>query len=280
MEHLFIDKRGIAYRFDGIINREELSDAVTARFGYSFYWDNFKKGFGTPVFAPMDVPLHSENPQAVSYFSVLQMALLCAFHGTAGGKLPNTILIGPEKRVLSSDQVNINDIVHMWERYARPGVVHAVQKLDPKEHEGLSEKKMLARLAGVEKKTGGTMRFERNQLIMPSDVGLKSMNALDWAANLPRVLPPNTDVQDLRQALAHAIYCLEAAGWIPDYFDYDSPQTSRVNVVLRSFIPDEGVKGAVPVSSWGVRHKQFRAVKHLTEDPRDSAGVRAGIRMR
>ena len=236
------------------------------------------KGYSTPVFTPMDVPLHSENSKEISYFKLLEETLLKAFKGTAGGKQPNTLLIGPEKRVLTEDQVNLSDIVWKWERYLKAGVVHNVQKLDPKKHGGVSENQALTGLSDNEKRTGGVMRLERDQLIMPTDVGETEMSALDWEAKLPDVLPPNADAQDMKQAIAYVIYCLETQGWMPDYYDYESPQTSSVNLAINSFVPDEGSKGAVPALRWCVDHGRLGADGCDADSQGSGNGVRAGVR--
>ena len=242
------------------------------------------KGYSTPVFTPMDVPLHDENAEKLSYFKLLKDALLKAFYGTAGGKQPNTFLIGPERRVLTADQVNLKEILYIWERYLKPCVVvHNTQNLDPKNHGGVSENKALAQLSGNEKRTGGVMRLERDQLIMPSDVGEAKMSALRWESKIPWVLPPNADAQDMKQAIAHTIYCLETQGWIPDY--YESLNYSRVNLALKSFIPPtereiaEGQKGEVPAQLWFVSERQFKASGGYRADDRFSnLGVRVGVR--
>lgn len=239
---------------------------------------DLNRGYSTPVFAPMDVPLHDENAEKLGYFKLLEQALSKAFKGTAGGKQANTLLIGPEKRVLTADQVNLKEILWKWERYLKAGVVHNVQKLDPKEHGGVSEEQLLAQLEGNEKRTGGVMRLERDQLIMPSDVGRSTMSALDWEAKLPSVLPPNADVQDIKQAVAHTIYCLETQGWIPDYFDYNHPETSKVALAPKSFVPDEGSAGAVPALGFRVRYGRFRVGGNNVGSQDYDGGVRGGVR--
>ena len=241
--------------------------------------EGLNKGYKTPVFAPKDVPLHDENAEKLSYFKLLKEALLKAFHGTAGGKQPNTLLIGPEKRVLTANQViELNAILGRWERYLKPGVVHNTQSLDPKNHGGVSEQALLAGLTGNEKRTGGVMRIERDQLIMPSDVNAETMSALDWQAKLPSVLPEGASAQDVKQAIAHTIYCLETQGWIPDYYDYNSPETSRINLAIESFVPDEGSNGAVPALSWRVSNRRFFADRSNADFQRSNSGVRAGVR--
>jgi len=242
------------------------------------------KGYSTPVFAPMDVPLYDENADKLSYFKLLKEALLRAYKGTAGGKQPNTLLIGQEKRVLTADQVDLEAILWRWERYLKHGVVHNVQSLDPKKHGGVSEQALLIGLTGNEKRTGGVMRLERDRLVMPSDVTAEAMSALDWEAKLPSVLPPNADAQDMKQAIAHAIYCLETQGWIPDYYDYNSPETSKVNLAIKSFVPPtereiaQGSRGAGPALYWDVRNGQFNADRRAADRQYGSVGVRAGVR--
>lgn len=237
------------------------------------------RGYGTPVFAPKDVPLYSKSAETLSYFELLKEALIKAFHSTAGGKQPKTLLIGPEKRVLTADQVDLEEILYRWERYLKDGVVHNVKELDVKKHGGISEEQALAQLTDNEKKTGGVMRLERNQLIMPADVGEEEMSALDWQAKLPKVLPGNAEAQDIKEAIAHAIYCLETEGWMPDYFDWQSPKASRVNLALKSFVPDEGSAGAVPALFWNVR-KRLSYVDGYDAGYRYSdGGVRGGVRI-
>ena len=88
------------------------------------------------------------------------------------------------------------------------------------------------------------------------------------------------DVQDVKQAIAHTIYCLETQGWMPDYYDYQSTQTSRVNLALRSFIPDEGEKGAVTTLRWHVRDGQFNVGGRNISYQRFHFGIRAGVEMK
>ncbi|MEK7523482.1 MAG: hypothetical protein AAB588_00440 [Patescibacteria group bacterium] len=246
--------------------------------------EGLNKGYNTPVFAPKDVPLHSEQAEKLSYFKLLEKALSKAFKGTAGGKEPNTLLIGPEKRVLTADQVNLEEILWEWERYLKAGVVHNVKKLDPEDHGGVSEQVLLSGLTGNEKRTGGVMRIERDQLIMPSDVGETEMSALDWETKLPDVLPSSADAQDMKQAVGHVIYCLETQGWMPDYYDYNSPETSKVNVAIKSFIPPteseitQGSKGVVPALCWFVYSRQFFADRDFADSQVSGFGVRAGVR--
>lgn len=245
---------------------------------------DLNRGYSTPVFAPMDVPLHSEQAEKLSYFKLLEKALSKAFKGTAGGKEPNTLLIGPEKRVLTADQVDLKAILWKWEGYLKAGVVHDVKKLDTKGHGGVSEQALLAGLTGNEKRTGGVMRIERYQLIMPSDVGETAMSALDWEPKLPDVLPTSADAQDIKQAVAYVIYCLGTQGWIPDYYDYKSPETSRVNLAIKSFVPPtesemaQGSKGVVPALYCDVVSRQFRAVRYDAGNQYSDVGVRAGVR--
>lgn len=245
---------------------------------------DLNKGYSTPVFAPMDVPLHGENVDKLSYFKLLKAALLKAFKGTAGGKQANTLLVGPEKRVLTAEQVDLDDILWKWERYLKAGLVHNTQNLDPKNHGGVSEQALLAGLTGNEKRTGGVMRIERDQLIMPSDVGEEAMSGLDWVEKLPGVLPQNADAQDMKQAIAHVIYCLETQGWMPDYYDYESPETSKVNLAIRSFVPPteseiaQGSKGAVPALDWFISIRRFVVVRYDAVIQYSYVGVRAGVR--
>ena len=256
--------------YQSLLTQDDLDRAEAGR--------SLDKGYSTPVFTPMDVPLHSENSEEISYFKLLEETLLKAFKGTAGGKQPNTLLIGPEKRVLNAKQVDLKAILWKWERYLKAGVVHNVQKLDPKKHGGVSENQALTGLSDNEKRTGGVMRLERDQLIMPTDVGETEMSALDWEAKLPDVLPPNADAQDMKQAIAYVIYCLETQGWMPDYYDYESPQTSSVNLAINSFVPDEGSKGAVPALYCNVYFGQFIVDRNFADNSVPDSGVRAGVR--
>ena len=137
-------------------------------------------------------------------------------------------------------------------------MVHDVKNLIRKNTAAFPKNSFLAQLSGVEKRTGGVMRLERNQLIMPSDVGKETMSALDWEEKLPDILPPNASAQDIKQVVAHTIYCLETQGWIPDYYDFNSPKTSRVNLALKSYVPDEGSAGAVSALGFGVGAGRFR----------------------
>ncbi|MBI5412941.1 hypothetical protein HZA42_01165, partial [Candidatus Peregrinibacteria bacterium] len=147
------------------------------------------RGYSTPVFAPMDVSLHDENADKLSYFKLLKEALLRAYKGTAGGKQPNTLLIGQGKRVLTAGTVtsigSAEYILHWKQCVAieKVGIVHNVQRVnsnDLKTHDGVSEDEVLARLTCNERRTGGVMRLERDRLVMPSDVDVKAMSALNW----------------------------------------------------------------------------------------------------
>lgn len=246
------------------------------------------RGYGTPIFAPMDVPLHDENEEKLSYLKLLKDALLWAYNGAVGGKQPNTLLVGPEKRVLTAGEIDLNDILWRWDRYLRPGVVHDVKKLDPQNHGGVSETELLKKLSGVEGKTAGVFRLERDQLVMPRDIGNNPMSGQDWVSELLRndsVVPKNVSAQDLKQAIAYVIYCLETQGWMPDFYDHQHPETSRIALAPGTYVPPPdkgqvGAAGCVPALRWGVGVGQFdvgaRGAGH-----RDSAyGVRGGVRIR
>jgi hypothetical protein len=238
------------------------------------------RGYNRAVWAPMDAPLASKNPEDLSYFKILKEALLKAYEGNAGGKQPNTLLVGPEKRVLTSDQIDLNAILWKWDRYLKKGVVHNPKQLDPKNHGGLSEAELLAGLRGTEKKTGGVFRLERDRLIMPKDVGNEEMSALNYHGlnKTEKGIPSHVEFQNIKQDIAHVIHCLNTQGWIPDYYDGDNVADSHVNLALNTFIPDESKAGAVAASYWGVYRRKFRLGGDNAADRNPSFGVRVGVR--
>lgn len=243
--------------------------------------EGLDKGYKTAVWAPMDVPIHNEDAENLSYSTLLKDALLKAYNGTAGGKAPNTLLVGPNKEVLTAEKIDIANILWQWDRYAKDGVMHNVETLDPENHGGVSETELLQGLTGVEKQTGGVLRLERDQLIMPKNLGKKIMSAQDWNAveKKGKVLPSKVSSQDMKQALAHAIHCLNTQGWIPDFYDWNNPSGSRVALAPRTYVPDESSAGAVPALFWGVDFSQFNvggrdAVRRVSRN-----GVRGGVRI-
>lgn len=238
------------------------------------------QGYNRVVWAPEDVPLASDDPETLTYLKLLEDALREAYYGTVGGKKAKTLLIGPEKRVLSADQINLKEILWQWERYTKPGIVHNPQKLDPKKHCGQSDAEMLAALKGTEKKTGGVLRVERDQLIMPRDIGQERMSGQDWQEVMKskKTLPSQVRAQDARQALAYILHCLKTEGWIPDFYDGNRPADSRIVLAPETYIPDESSAGAVPAFYWGMYHLQFHAAGAFVDADDSYYGVRGGVR--
>ncbi|MFA6305588.1 MAG: hypothetical protein WC651_02555 [Candidatus Gracilibacteria bacterium] len=241
--------------------------------------EGLDKGYGRAVWAPEDVPVASEDGEALTYLKLFEQALTEAYKGTAGGKQPNTLLVGPDKRVLRADQIDLKNILWQWERYKKPGIIYNPKELDPKNHGGQTEAEMLESLKGTEKETGGVFRLERDQLIMPKDVGQKKMSGQDWHAlkKSGKTLPVNVRAQDAKQALAYAINCLKE-GWIPDYFDWNNPTSSRVALAPETYIPDESNAGAVPAFRWSMDVRQFFAGRTDADTQYTNYGVRGGVR--
>lgn len=238
------------------------------------------RGYNRLVWAPEDVLFASEDPGTLSYLKLLEEALLKAYRGTTGGKQANTLLVGPNKRVLTADTINLKEILWQWEGYKQHGIVHNPQQLNPKKHGGKSEAEMLASLKGIEKETGGTLRLERDSLIMPKDVGKEVMSARDWHATIKdgKTFPPQVRAQDSKQALAYIMHCLNTQGWIPDFYDDNDPANSRVALAPETYIPNESSAGAVPAFDWRVVSGQFGAGGYLADGQRSGVGVRPGVR--
>lgn len=237
------------------------------------------KGYGRAVWAPEDVPVAANNAETLTYLKLAEEALTKAYHGTVGGKPPNTLLVGPDKRVLTADEIDLQRILWQWERYESPGVVYNPSKLDPENHEGQSEAEMLLSLKGTEKETGGVLRLERDNLIMPKDVGQKSMSGHDWHALIKDgKLPTNVRAQDAKQALAYVINCLNTQGWIPDSYDWSDVANSKVALAPETYIPDESSAGAVPAFVWSVDSLRFYAGRVSAVNQDTNPGVRGGVR--
>lgn len=245
--------------------------------------EGLNSGYDSPIWIPQDVPLHSVDPEKPSYFKVLEGALRTAYNGTAGGKAPQTLLIGPERRVIDASQVNLEEMLWRWERYLKEEVVCNPRTLDPINHGGMTEAQVLEGLQGVERQTGGVMRLERTRLVMPRDVGRSEMSAQDWGALLggqENPLPREASSgQDIKEAMAFVIYCLETQGWIPDFYDWNNVRNSRVALALGTYIPDEGAAGAVAALNWFVRCCQFGVVGRYADNQFSYGGVRPGVRM-
>ncbi len=241
--------------------------------------EGLDKGYSRPVWAPEDVPVASEDAETLTYLKLAEEALTKAYHGTVGGKKPNTLLVGPEKRVLSADKIDLENILWQWERYKQPGVVYNPREIDPENHGGQSEVEMLTALKGTEKATGGVLRLERDSLIMPKDVGQETMSAQDWHALIKAgQLPAGVRAQDAKQALAYVINCLNTQGWIPDCYDWDDTSNSRVALASETYIPDESMPGAVPAFYWIMHHARFYADRRNAGYRDTDSGVRGGVR--
>ncbi|MCK9186317.1 hypothetical protein M0P48_02670 [Candidatus Gracilibacteria bacterium] len=242
--------------------------------------EGLDKGYGRAVWAPEDVPVADEDPETLTYLKLAEEALIRAYKGTVGGKKPNTLLVGPDKRVLTADQIDLKNILWQWERYKKPGIVYNPKELDPKNHGGQSEVEMLAALKGTEKETGGVFRLERDQLIMPKDIGQDSMSGQDWHALIKdgKTLPSNVRAQDVKQALAYVINCLNTQGWVPDYYDWNNLASSKVVLAPETYIPDESSAGAVPAFYWNTNSGRFRAAGNSADLQFTDNGVRGGVR--
>jgi len=247
--------------------------------------EGLDKGYNMPSFAPMDVPVYSENSDALSYFKLLEQALTEAFHGTMGGKQPNTLLIGPDKHSIGTNQVNLEEILWKWEKYLKStNFVFEPKAIDPKNHQGLSEQQLLESLTGVEKQTGGILRLERPSLIMPKDVGKEAMSGIDWDAlskSQDNPLPKLASYQNLKEMLAYAIQCLKTQGWIPDFYDWNDIANSRACLAPRTFVPKvEGTNaGAVPDSCWYVSGGRFLVGRSDADGRYSNSGMRGGVRI-
>lgn len=237
------------------------------------------KGYGTPIWTPEDMPLVSTSTEQVSYASLLNKALLEAFRGTAGGKAPDTLLIGPDKRVLTAEQVDVNNILFEWDRYAKPGVVHNPQRLNPVDNGGVSEAQLLADLKGADQRTGGVLRLERNRPIMQTDVGKKKMSAIDWKGDMQKLLPGNVSAQDVKQQAAYVLHCLETKGWTPYFYDWDDEANSCIALATETYIPDEGGAGAVAALYFYVRGRRFHMDRFGAADQFSWLGVGGGVRI-
>ncbi|MCK9186701.1 hypothetical protein M0P48_04685 [Candidatus Gracilibacteria bacterium] len=242
--------------------------------------EELDKGYSRAVWAPEDVPVASEDAETLTYLKLLEEALLKAFHGTAGGKKPNTLLVGPDKKLLIADKIDLENILYQWGRYEQPGIVYNPKELDPKNHGGQSEAEMLASLQGTEKETGGVLRLERDDLIMPRDVWKRLMSGKDWHVLIKegKILPPNVRAQDVKQALAYVINCLNTQGWVPDFYDWNSLESSKVVLAPETYIPDGAGDGVVPAFHWSVNNGQFAAGGSVADTRCITLGFRGGVR--
>lgn len=237
--------------------------------------EGLDRGYDALVWSPVDLPVGH-------YFLILKEALIKAYNGTARGKAPQTLLIGPEKRVIGEKKVNINGILCGLDYYLKSGLVYNPQRLNPKEHGGMTEAQILKRLTGVEKATGGVMRLERTQLVMPRNVGKEEMSAQDWGALLggqDNALPCETSFQDIKQDIAFVIYCLETQGWIPDFYDSKDVENSRVALALNTYAHDESPAGSVAGLYWYVDVGRVNLLGYHADNRKSFSGVRPGVRM-
>ncbi|MBI4234678.1 hypothetical protein HY604_00055 [Candidatus Peregrinibacteria bacterium] len=242
----------------------------------------FDGGYGRVVWAPEDVPIASRNPKTLTYFKLLEEALKKAYSGTAGGKAPNTLLVGPDKKVFTADQIDLEEIFFQVERYKKPGIIYNPKNLNSKKHGGQTEEEMLDALEGIERETGGVLRMERDRLIMLKDAKLPQMSGRDWYTAIKGVLPEGVRAQDAKQALAYIINCLEMEGWVPDYFDYENPENSRVALAPETCIPGRSRTGEVPAFYWHTNTPNpglFYAGGNCADDLSIAIfGVRVGVR--
>lgn len=257
---------------------------------------DLNRGYSAPVFAPMDVPFYDENPNHLSYVKLLKEVLFRALCRTTGEKPRNTLLVGPKKHIVTAQQVKLDEMVSINEHFLKDGVLFDVKKLSDYSvyqrvnmNDDVSERESLERLLGNEKRTGGVMRFERNRLIMPRDISEEpDMDAMDFEENLPCLLP-NVDAQDIKQAIAYIIYCLEIYGWIPDCQDCDDQdcqdcddQADASNLVIKNCVMGATGSGepAVPVLSWSISDGQFKVDTYSAKNEYCFEGVRVGVRMK
>lgn len=235
----------------------------------------FNKGYRTPIFTPMDVPLHDhKDAEKLTYFKLLKEVLLRAFYSTVEGKSAETLLLGAKKVVLGKDSVDLNNILYFDDDFVDYIAVEDRKPVDGPRPDVLSftgtglfgEREILAKLDGVEKRTGGIMRLERDQLIVPQHLDEKEMNCVDLANKLDSLaLPSGVFVQNLKQAIAYTIYNLEALGVVPEYAAYAIPGSSEllpaeagINLANDSYIVSVGIQnGHSPGLWWDLRKKQF-----------------------
>lgn len=239
------------------------------------------KGYGRVVWAPYDVPIASEDAEKLTYMKLLEKALKEAFQSTIGGKPANTLRVGPDKRVLTADQIDFEKILWQLERYAKPGIVHNPQKLDLIGHGGKTDDQLRTSLQGKEKETCGRLRFERDQLIMARDIGREKMSGRDWHQIFKesKILPMQLkEAQDARQAFAYYLHCLTTEGWIPEYYDFQELAKSQVALAPATYLPDESSAGAVPALGFDTNDKQFNAGGNLADLQYYYYGARGGVR--
>lgn len=253
--------------------------------------EGLKQGYNTPIWAPMDVPIFDKGPNKPSYLQMLKDALIEACESTTGGKPAHSLLLGPEKRVLTPEEMNLKCILSTYRRIEEGKAVHDISDLGPThfkpypQHGGCSEADLLQRLAGLEKKTGGVLRLERDRLVRPADLGKWTLQPQDWIDLYKKgeVFPPQVSPQNIKQALAYAIFCLKTRGWIPDHDtnfskNEDCALSTRVLAPLTYLPAGDNQISTVASLGWNTQNKYYAVSIHgANEGGWD--GIRGGIRI-
>lgn len=253
--------------------------------------ERLDRGYGRLVCSPADVPVESDIPNDLTYVNVLKKALIQAFRGRAGGKEPNTLLIGAEKKVITADEINFEEPVRVDPGLFEGEMVYnptRFNRCDRHELGGQSEAEMMRSLQGIERKTGCVVRLERDRPVSNCDVGRINIDSGRFHAIMQQgeVFPDRVSAQDIKQALAYYIHCLTTEGWIPDsrHNDIGSGKTidNSTIVVTGTCIANDTQYGAsAPELYWNAYTKSF----NLYANPLVAGGqgsldecIRVGIR--
>lgn len=230
--------------------------------------ERLDRGYGRLVCSPMDVPVMSDDPKNdLTYVKVLEKALMQAFRSTVGGKEPNTLLIGAEKKVISADQIDFDKIVNVDSGFFTGKMEYNPKRFnrcDGHELGGQSEAEMLGALRGLERKTGCVVRLERDRPVSRYDVGRTYMDSGIFHKILQcgEVFPAQVEAQNIKQAMAYYIHCLTTEGWIPDSqhngIASGKERNNSTILALGTCIENETAYGAsAPEFSWNNHIKGF-----------------------
>ncbi|KKQ71773.1 MAG: hypothetical protein UT33_C0018G0021 [Candidatus Peregrinibacteria bacterium GW2011_GWC2_39_14] len=264
--------------------------------------EGLNKGYNVPVFTPLDVPVYSEKPDVLSYYKLLEEALRYALNTEVSGKPKGYILVG--SRSEQKDEAVVDKILKNWKNLFSSGryifesrEFKGSDRLGTLMEEGLigglSEQGLLQSLTGVEKVTGGVLRFERAKLIQPEDVGDKKMGFKKWMRITddphwplgPLPIPKEASHQNLKEAIAYAILCLKTKGMLPDYCGsrmWDENETCiapRTIVIAKTAMTgSQDVCCPAFLSANGGRYiDDWDKIGYTGNGPKD--GVRDGVRI-
>lgn len=242
--------------------------------------DEFDKGYRTVNFVP-SIPAVSENVDDLTLLNLLKTTLEEEFRRSGNGKEADTLVVETRnsgRLVLGADRVNIDEIIYRWEVYFKQGqVVHQPKALTPEGHGGLSEAELFKSATGLSQKNGGTIRLDREMIMMPRDLGRPKMSGRDWAAQVGKSIPSKVSLHDVHDGLAFLIQFIRTNHYVPDAWTGDE-STSQTALMPNTYFPKDGSSGAVAASYFYVDDAQFSLGRRDAVSQGRGFGVRGGVR--